>query len=241
MLLLFFYPTRILRRLLSAKCVHNRLRVFIYTFIEKFLFCYRDGLDGTKDMRSFSGVYFLLRVMVFLAEEICRKMFKFNQPLARGLVFSIAALLIALSRPYKKTYVNIVDSILLSHLAILCYIGESLDHNSTLNRPYLDLLLMQIMLFLPFLVVFLVTTYRLVRAIVQHFLGSLSRCLACLKSARTRSFGGFTPQNLTTYGTMDWISITGVNIINNYSSLVCCSYCDSVSENSFVQIPLSVR
>ena len=42
MLLLFFYPTKIFRRLLLANCEHNRLRIFLYTFIKKFHFCYRD-------------------------------------------------------------------------------------------------------------------------------------------------------------------------------------------------------
>ncbi len=120
-----------------------------------------DGLDGTKDMTCFSGVYFLLRIMVYFAAEISGRTFKIHPPVVQGHVFLVGSLLIALSCPYKKTYVNMVDSILLSHIATLCYISESLDHDP-LNRPHLDLLLMQTMLFFPFLVVFLLTTYRLI-------------------------------------------------------------------------------
>ena len=87
--------------------------------------------------------------MVYFAAEISGRTFKIHPSVAQGLVFLIGSLLIALSRPYKKTYVNIVNSILLSHIATLCYISESLDHDP-LNRPHLDLLLMQIMLFFSF-------------------------------------------------------------------------------------------
>ena len=67
--LLFFYPTKILRKLLS-KCLSNRLLIFLNTFIEKFHCCYKDGLDVTKDMRSFSGIYFLLRIIIYSAKTI---------------------------------------------------------------------------------------------------------------------------------------------------------------------------
>ena len=103
MILLFLYPIKTFRRLLLTNCIHNSLWIFLYTFIKKFHFWYRDGLNGTKDMRSFSGIYFLLRVLIYLAGEISRVTLKFNPPLVEGFVFSVTALFIALSRPYRKT------------------------------------------------------------------------------------------------------------------------------------------
>ena len=60
--LLLFYPFRPFRACLS-KCKLNGLA--LYTFVEKFYGCYRNGLDGGKDMRSFAGLYFVLRLMLF--------------------------------------------------------------------------------------------------------------------------------------------------------------------------------
>ena len=55
-LLLVLYPYKIFRSALS-KC---RLDWFALSiFVNKFQHCYRDGLDGGRDMRSFSGLYFL--------------------------------------------------------------------------------------------------------------------------------------------------------------------------------------
>jgi hypothetical protein len=116
----FSTPQKIFQRILLANCVHNRLRIFLYTFIEKFHFCYRDGLNGTKDTRSFSGIYFLLRILIYTAAEISMITLKFNQLLVQGFVFSITALLIALSRPYKRTAMTIIDSVLLLHMTTIC-------------------------------------------------------------------------------------------------------------------------
>jgi hypothetical protein len=61
-LLLVFYPIGAFRKCLS-KC---KLEILSFTlFTEKFYGCYRDGLDGGRDMRSFAGFYFLLRFLPF--------------------------------------------------------------------------------------------------------------------------------------------------------------------------------
>ena len=191
-LLLFFYPTKTFRILLS-KCCSSRLRIFLNIFIEKFHCCYRDGLDGTKDMRSFSGIYFLLRVIIYSAEAMTRATFNFDSPLVQGFILSVTALLIAISRPYKKTYMNITDSILLLHLATLCYIIESMASSN--NRPRLYLQLMQMIISLPFIVFFLWTVCRVVQCgILRH----LQRLLICLKSTvKVKFYGSFIGQTQT--------------------------------------------
>ena len=59
-LLLVCYPTKVFRRCLT-KCKINGL--FLVTFIERFQGCCKNGLDGGKDLRSFSGVYLFLRYL----------------------------------------------------------------------------------------------------------------------------------------------------------------------------------
>ena len=51
-LILIFYPVRIFRRCLT-KCKLNGL--VLITFVERFHGCYRDGLNGGRDMRSCSS------------------------------------------------------------------------------------------------------------------------------------------------------------------------------------------
>ena len=81
--LLFFYPTNFLRSLL-LKCMSSRLMIFLNTFMEKFHCCYRDGFDGTKNMRSFSGMYFVLRIITYFAVTLGRITLHLNQHLTQG-------------------------------------------------------------------------------------------------------------------------------------------------------------
>ena len=62
-LLLLLHPFKAFKKCLS-KCRLNFLAVNI--FVDKLQGCYRDGLDEGRDMRSFSGLYFFLRMAIAL-------------------------------------------------------------------------------------------------------------------------------------------------------------------------------
>ena len=173
--------------------------------MEKFHCSYRDGLDGTRDMRSFSGIYFLLRIIVYSAEAFSRATINVDPHFARGFVFSVAALIIALSQPYKRKYMNIMDCILLFHLGTFCYIIAS---TTSLNdKPAIFLPMMHVMLAFPFIFFFLLAIYRMPYGIFRKRLSQwppLPQYSACLKSIKVKISGSFTSQNLTlpetTYG-----------------------------------------
>ena len=168
--LLLLYPFGIFQRLLS-KCTSNRFRIILHIFIEKFQSCYRDGPDSAKGIRSFSGFYFLLRLVIYLANLINRSTFHFEMWFVCGFVLSVAALLIALCRPYKETTINVVDSIFLTHLATICYIASSNNE----GRIYVNFI--QTVIAFPFVIFSLTIAYRIVRGICNnckvHFLKRL--------------------------------------------------------------------
>ena len=127
-LLLIFYPFKVFRSCLS-KCRLDFITVNI--FVEKINCCYKDGLDGRRDMRSFSGLYFFLRKAVYLTGLISYRML--NAATIRkwsiaviwfptGTLFLFAALTIALVKPYRKVYMNYVDTLLLVNLALFNYL-----------------------------------------------------------------------------------------------------------------------
>ena len=64
-ILLIFYPLKYFRKCLS-KCKLNCVSINI--FVEKFYGCYRDGLDGGRDMRSFAGFHFILRYLLLFSD-----------------------------------------------------------------------------------------------------------------------------------------------------------------------------
>ena len=83
-----------------------------FKFIEKIYGCYRSGLDGGQDMRSFSGLHFLLQLLVCIAEAFAKARDYFQSLFLSGVLFSFFALIIALAKPYKKTYINVATPFL---------------------------------------------------------------------------------------------------------------------------------
>ena len=108
--------------LLNQTCVN--------IFVEKFHSCYRNGLDGGRDMRSFSGLYFGLRVLSTIYLVTYRFLPQWTY---EGILFMSTAMLIALVRPYKKTYMNVLDSLLLSLLTVNCLLLSISSKYSTIR------------------------------------------------------------------------------------------------------------
>ena len=116
-LLLILYPFKVVRRCLS-RCRLDSLA--LTAFLEKFYGCYRDGTDGGKDMRSLSGLYFTLRAVFPLHYYLL--IYKLNIPFWSfvGFVFLATAVLIGYVKPYKKWYMNALDTLLLAFLSLAC-------------------------------------------------------------------------------------------------------------------------
>ena len=121
-LLLILYPFGIFRSCLS-KCRLDFIAVNIFT--EKIHRYYRNGLDGGRDMRSFSGLYFYFMIGVYLLVTfILHLVFHYHQ-IHHHSIFSptgvtaiIIALTVAITKPYKKMYMNHLDTLLLSCVAL---------------------------------------------------------------------------------------------------------------------------
>jgi hypothetical protein len=133
--ILSFYPVRAFRSLLEKCKISGHSRAALNLFMEKFYSCYRDGLDGGKDLRSFVCLPFLLRLSVFIGAltQTFATFWFFH-----FLIFGGASLLIAIVQPYKRTYMNIIDSLILAIISLIgiLYIlylnlGPGQEQNST--------------------------------------------------------------------------------------------------------------
>ena len=119
-LLLALYPIGAFRTLLFKCTFGNHLMAALNIFVEKFYSCYRDGLDGDRDMRSFVSVHFFLRLLGnYLSVNEILVNLSFT---VINLLYVVSSLLMALARPYKKTYINIMDTHSFS-LILRCYLS----------------------------------------------------------------------------------------------------------------------
>ena len=170
-LLLVLYPFRWFRSALS-KC--GLKTIAINHFVEKFHHSYRDGLDGGKDMRSFSGVHLLLRIMIIIPVLVLRSIFRMEVWFLRGIVLSITALLVAMCRPYKQMYTNVLDAVLLFYLATFCHL---LSSNQDCEVLYF-VPVMQALILTPFVIFVLVILIRLIRGVYYRLQRSQKSSLA---------------------------------------------------------------
>ena len=163
-ILLALYPVRAFRSLLEKCKVSGHSRAAVNLFVEKFYSCYRDGLDGGKDMRLFVFVPFLLRFSIFigvlLQSFVGFWFFHF-------LLFGGASLLIALVQPYKHVHMNVIDSLILAVLSligILYMLYLELRDGETQNTTFFFIALC-LNFTLPLLGFFVAITVKLIRTI----------------------------------------------------------------------------
>ena len=121
-LLLTLYPIKVFRSLLFKFHLSPRTIVSLNIFVEKYYSSYRNGIDGGRDMRSMVSMYFLLRLLTkfILAVTLLRAVFIFLAILYGG-----CCLMIALVRPYKKAYMNIIDALILGIITLVSLLLNS--------------------------------------------------------------------------------------------------------------------
>ena len=158
-LLLIFYPVRLFRACLS-KCKLDGIALYI--FVEKFYSCYRNGLNDGKDMRSFAGLSFVLRVMLFFSKAVGALLLVSNNDpyYIRNIIFTLALLLISLCRPYKYMYMNVLDALLLAHLGLLCHLFSAYQGFRIQANFVLSVSVMVSLPFAGFLVLILIRTLQ---------------------------------------------------------------------------------
>ena len=125
-LLLAVYPVRILRSLFLIDCLSGRSKAALDIFVTKFYRCYRDGLDGGRDMRSFASLHLFIRLFIpiFLV---------FTYP---TLFYGGCCILIFLVKPCKKAYMNNTDALILTFLALSSFQIAEMHINSTYSDFY---------------------------------------------------------------------------------------------------------
>ena len=165
--ILLLYPTKTFSRVLTKLKVTGRYTIALETFVEKFYGCYTNGLNGTKDTRSFSAIFFILRPAVVLIYEI-RALHLFYHTLILAIALFVGvSLLIAYVKPYRKSYMNLLDTLLLLHIALLCLLVASSFKRSTVFIAICEILLFTI----PMIIFLLIFVAKFVMRI-KYFLCS---------------------------------------------------------------------
>ena len=157
--ILILYSLKCFRSCLS-KCKLDSLA--LTAFVEKFNGCYKDGLDGGRDMRSFSGLYFVLVYVTVLHYYFHLDEFQIFYWPYLGFVFMVTAVLVGYFKPYKKTYMNILDTLLLVYMSVFY---------TLLARKFFfsEVVQFNIMLMIPVITFGLFVALKVIIKIFKHF------------------------------------------------------------------------
>ena len=126
-LLLLDYPLRVFEWCLSkVNCLWKYYRVDkVHVFLDTFQGCYKNK------MRFFAGLYFLFRLVInvaYLSTDTWLEQFAVQQ-----VACVIMIMLLALCRPYKKKWLNYVDILIFTNLAVLNSVSFYLYSFSQIN------------------------------------------------------------------------------------------------------------
>ena len=160
-ILLLVYPLRPFR-----KCLHKlKLNsVALDLFMDTFQGCYKDGASNTRDLRSFSCLYFLLRLSFIIVRLSASYGWHWGVVM---LLFTSATVVIASFKPYKRNIHNVIDIVMLGVLMLVFYFYlMMIIHSSFTGQFPLHLFYVNITLcLLPALYFLAFCVYHLVNAI----------------------------------------------------------------------------
>ena len=126
-LAMILYPFKCVQRCLT-RCKLNRPA--LVAFMDAIQGCYKDGTNGTRDLRFFSAVYWLARVVVFaLYTTYTRPDVYPEVQLCLLFMCSCLIVLVATLRPYKRNIYNHFDVTMLAYFALV--VGGCMYHHWT--------------------------------------------------------------------------------------------------------------
>lgn len=124
-------------------------------FLNAFHGCYKDGTGGSADnnidCRWFAGLYFVLRLVIFLVFAFTSNWFL--QYVIQQLVCIVALLFFVLLRPYKNQLFNIVDACIFANLTAIATLSMYNFHFTTIGNDLSlwPFIIQYILIFLPLL------------------------------------------------------------------------------------------
>ena len=171
-ILLAFYQFRFFQTIFQCTGLYRSHT--IHTFIDLFHGCYKDGTNGTYDLRFASSLYLLTRVVVLLCFIFCDfTTVSSCETVSVFLWVFLLLLFIALVRPYKDQRMNILDSLLLAGLVIVCLLLTGV--HPTVENQHINVLILTVIfvvIAIPHAVLFAFVASKVCRC--------LCRCNVCL-------------------------------------------------------------
>ena len=135
-LLLFLYPCHFCQNFLNKK---NCNSVILKTFMDVFQGNYKDGTNGTRDYRFFSGILFCTRVFIVGGFLLLNSQFSL---ILFGTIGTMLGFSIAILHPQQKYIHYLLDCLILMIISLLtfAYIWASLARSNSISFHFRNIL-----------------------------------------------------------------------------------------------------
>ena len=200
--ILTLYPFKVFRSLMF-KCIPQRFKGYLNIFVEKYYYCYRDGLNGGRDMRSFAALYFFIILFSYMSWTIHKSYFLI------GLLLGGCGVTIAIVQPYKERYMTIADSLIFANMATVSF---AFDRNIYAIAPssYYGIIIITCYL-LPLFGLTCFVLYKLfnkpLKVIIHALTSKLKTMLHCYKEDRNKNI----EEGVQEEGNLQWNNHNDVN------------------------------
>ena len=102
-------------------------------FLNAFHYCYKDGTNGTYDLRFFAPLYFILRVLLIWTYGLAPTWTQ--QYVMQQVICTIGVLMFGVLQPYKNSFYNFLDSAFFALLATINILTMFNRYNQVGNLP----------------------------------------------------------------------------------------------------------
>ena len=187
-LLLLVYPLKLVEKIMARLGHHGeffKFRSRMHLFLDTFQGCFKDGTNGTRDCRYFAGLYFILRTVLFTTFAFSG--IWFQQYIVQQLVCTIAILLFAIIRPYKKDFYNNLDAVMLGILSMINALSIYNIYYTNLGLPLSiwGLIVQYILIYCPLVYMICYILWKAMKRKKQTLLQCLRWCLSDRLRERT--------------------------------------------------------
>uniref|UniRef100_A0A1X7UMR0 Right handed beta helix domain-containing protein n=1 Tax=Amphimedon queenslandica TaxID=400682 RepID=A0A1X7UMR0_AMPQE len=148
-LILLLYPLQVVQRCLHRTHLNHRA---LRAFMDSFQGCYRIGTEDTRDARSFSCVYFILRIVVL--GVMMSAMDSVVEGMLQVMTMIMVMCLIVTVQPYKKEWNNTLDVFMFSVMILIKVTMLVQSESHQLGKGFISLSITLILLPLVYMSVY---------------------------------------------------------------------------------------
>ena len=160
LLLLILYPIKIFRRKCLFYICCKDLR-FVRSFVDAFQGHYKDGTNGTCDLRALASLQLIIRI-IYIRDSWYKDDSNYKSLMAFDtILLTIVSMIYYIIQPCKKRYMNAIEGSLYSFIVILSTLSSRVYFRTVTTWKIITSYIILFLIFTPSVIVIVLFVYKL--------------------------------------------------------------------------------